>query len=121
MKTINLCQLVCVLVLFSAQGTFAQEQQSKQPMKTFVIEREIPNAGNLSEEELKGISQKSNEVLAQMGPGIQWMHSYVTHDKVYCVYRAKNKEAILEHAKKGGFPANAISEMATKIGPETGN
>ncbi|NAS13775.1 DUF4242 domain-containing protein [Flavobacteriaceae bacterium R33] len=88
-------------------------------MKTYVIEREIPEAGKLSPEELKGISKSSNAVLEEMGPGIQWLHSYVTDNKVYCVYRAENEELLKEHARKGGFPVNAISEMANKISPDT--
>ncbi|MCW5516243.1 DUF4242 domain-containing protein [Muriicola sp. Z0-33] len=90
-------------------------------MKTFLIEREIPNAGELTAEQLKGISQKSNAVLSEMGAGIQWMHSYVAQNKVYCVYKAENKEAIKTHAEKGGFPANKISELATTIDPTTAN
>lgn len=90
-------------------------------MKTYVIEREIPEAGKLTQEELKGISQKSNEVLSEMGQGIEWLHSYVAENKVYCVYKAESKEAIKEHAEKGGFPANSISVVANKIGPDTGN
>lgn len=90
-------------------------------MKTFVIEREIPNAGKLAPEQLKGISQTSCGILKQMGPQIEWLHSYVTGNKVYCVYRAENAELIKEHAKKGGFPANSISEVATVISPATAN
>ena len=88
-------------------------------MKTYLIEREIPNAGKLSQEELKGISQKSNEVLSTMGDGIEWLHSYVADDKVYCVYKAENEDLIRQHAEMGGFPVNAIQELSTKIGPAT--
>ena len=88
-------------------------------MKTYLIERTIPGAGNLSGEQLKGISQTSCTVLKEMGPKIAWQHSYVTGDKVYCVYKAENKGLIEEHAQKGGFPANAINEIATMISPET--
>ena len=88
-------------------------------MKTYVIERDIPGAGNLTAEELKGISQTSCGVLQQLGPEIEWKHSYVTANKIYCVYNAINKELIEEHAKKGGFPANAINEVTTVIGPAT--
>ncbi len=90
-------------------------------MKTYVIEREIPNAGKLTAEELKGISQTSCTVLKELGPEIQWIHSYVTGNKIYCIYKAKNKELILEHAKKGGFPANSVNEVANVISPETAN
>ena len=85
----------------------------------FVIEREIPGAGNLSAHELQAISQTSCGVLQQMGPRIQWVHSYVTDDKVYCVYIAPNEEMIREHAQGGGFPANRISEVRSIIDPTT--
>ena len=88
-------------------------------MPKFVIEREIPGAGDLSTQELKGISQKSCEVLQNMGPQIQWVESYVTGDKVYCVYIAPNEEMIREHAQQGGFPANRISEIKSVIDPTT--
>ncbi len=88
-------------------------------MPKYVIERELPGAGKLTPEQLKAISQTSCGVLSKMGPQIQWIHSYVTTDKIYCVYTAPNKEMIQEHAQKGGFPANAISEIATTISPET--
>lgn len=88
-------------------------------MPKFVIEREIPNAGKLSPEELRGISQKSCGVLHKLGPQIQWVQSYVTDDKVYCVYIAPNKETVREHAKQGGFPANRISEVKSVIDPTT--
>ena len=88
-------------------------------MPKYVIEREIPNAGKLNAEQLKGISQTSCGVLNKMGTQIQWLHSYVTENKIYCVYIAPNKETILEHAKQGGFPANAINEVSTIIDPVT--
>ena len=88
-------------------------------MPKYVIEREIPGAGNLSPEELTAISQKSCGILKQMGPQIQWVESYVTQDKIYCVYIAPNEDAIREHAAKGGFPVNRISEVKTKIDPTT--
>jgi hypothetical protein len=88
-------------------------------MPKFVIEREIPNAGKLSPEELRGISQKSCGVLRNLGPQIQWAQSYVTDDKVYCLYIAPNKEMVQEHAKQGGFPANRISEVKSVIDPTT--
>ncbi|MFL6211173.1 MAG: DUF4242 domain-containing protein [Pyrinomonadaceae bacterium] len=88
-------------------------------MPKFLIEREIPNAGQLSAQELQAISQKSCSVLQQMGPRIQWVQSYVTGDKVYCVYIAPNEEAIREHAQQGGFPANRISEIKSVIDPTT--
>jgi len=88
-------------------------------MPKYVIEREIPGAGKLTAEQLKGISQTSCGVLSNMGPQIQWVNSYVTGDKIYCVYIAPNKEMVLEHAKKGGFPANEVNEVATIIDPTT--
>jgi cell division inhibitor SulA len=88
-------------------------------MPRYVIEREIPGAGNLSPQELQAISQKSCGVLRQLGPQIQWVHSYVTGDKVYCVYIAPNEEMIREHARQGGFPANRISQVETVIDPTT--
>ena len=88
-------------------------------MPKFVIEREIPGAGDLSPEELRGISQTSCGVLQQMGPRIQWLHSYVTGDKIYCIYIAPNEETIREHAQAGGFPANRVSEIKSVIDPTT--
>ena len=89
-------------------------------MPKYVIEREIPGAGNLSREELKAISQKSCGVINQMGPQIQWVQSYVTNDKVYCIYNAPNEDMIREHAAPGGFPANSVSKIASIIDPVTG-
>ena len=88
-------------------------------MPKYVIEREIPNAGKLSPAELPGISQKSCNVLRNLGPQIQWLESYVTDDKIYCVYIAPNKQLVEEHAKQGGFPANRISEVKSVIDPTT--
>jgi hypothetical protein len=88
-------------------------------MPKFLIEREIPGAGSLSTQELQGVSQKSCDVLKNMGPQIQWVESYVTGDKVYCVYIAPNEEMIREHATQGGFPANRISEIKGMIDPTT--
>lgn len=90
-------------------------------MKTYVIEREIPGAGKFTADELKAISQTSCGVLKQMGPQIQWLHSYVTGNKIFCVYKAESEELVKEHAKKGGFPANVISEVANIISPVTAN
>lgn len=89
--------------------------------KTYLIEREIPDAGKLTPEQLKAISQTSCSVLTEMGPQIQWMQSYVTGDKIYCIYKAGNEELIREHAKKGGFPANKIIEVPSIISPATAN
>ncbi len=88
-------------------------------MPRYVIERDIPGAGKLSAEELQAISQKSCAVLNQMGPQIQWVTSYVTDDKIYCVYIAPNAELVKEHARKGGFPANRIAAVKSVIDPTT--
>ncbi len=120
---------VLLSMLFACNFSFGQNQsnqvsnekitQNNNLMKTYVIERVIPGAGELSNEELKGISQISCTILKEMGPTIEWQHSYVTGDKVYCVYKAENRELIEEHAKKGNFPANSISEVTLTIGPFT--
>ena len=122
------------LILFltvATYGTNAQEQEviyvkmaserseEKPELKTYLIEREIPNAGDLTQEHLKGISQKSCAVLKEMGSGIEWLHSYVTEDKVYCLYKAENEELIRQHAEMGGFPVNYITEMSTTMDPAT--
>lgn len=88
-------------------------------MPKYVIEREIPGAGSLSAEQLHGISQKSCGVLRNLGSQIQWLHSYVTGDKIYCVYIAPNEQMVREHAAQGGFPANRVSEVKTIIDPTT--
>lgn len=88
-------------------------------MPKYVIEREIPGAGKLSADQLQGISEKSCSVLKNLGPQIQWVESYVTDDKVYCVYIAPSEELIREHAKRGGFPANRISQIREVISPVT--
>ena len=88
-------------------------------MPKYVIEREMPGAGSLSNEELQGASQVSVGVLKDMGPEIQWVHSYVTGDKIYCVYIAPNVEAVREHAQRSGFPANSISSVSAIIDPGT--
>ena len=88
-------------------------------MPKFVIEREIPNAGKLSPQDLKTISQKSCGVLSKLGPQSQWVQSYVTNDKIYCVYIAPNEQMVREHAKLGGFPANSVARVMTAIDPTT--
>jgi hypothetical protein len=88
-------------------------------MPKYVIEREIPGAGALTTDQLQGISQKSCGVLRNLGPEIQWVHSYVTENKIYCIYIAPNEEMVREHAKQGGFPANKISEVKSIIDPTT--
>ena len=88
-------------------------------MPKFVIEREIPDAGKLTYEQLQAVSQTSCGVLRELGPQIQWVQSYVTDNKVYCIYIAPNEAMIREHAQKGGFPANKVSEIRTIIDPTT--
>ena len=88
-------------------------------MPQYVIEREIPGAGNLTDEQLQEVSRKSVAVLKEMGPGIKWLHSYVTGDKVYCVYLAPDEEAIHEHARRVGLPANRVSAVRRLIDPTT--
>jgi hypothetical protein len=88
-------------------------------MPKFVIERTIPGAGSLTAEQLKAVSQTSCGVLKSLGPTIQWEHSYVTDDKIYCVYSAPNAEMIREHARLGGFPADSVQEVRTMIDPTT--
>jgi hypothetical protein len=88
-------------------------------MPKYVIERQVPGAGNLSSDELKAISQTSCGVLRKLGPEIQWVHSYVTGDKIYCVYIAANEQLVRQHASQGGFPANSVAEVKSIIDPTT--
>jgi len=88
-------------------------------MPKYVIEREIPGAGALSAEQLQAISQKSCGVLSNLGPSIQWVHSYVTDNKIYCIYNAPNEALVREHAAQGGFPANSVAQVRHIIDPTT--
>ena len=88
-------------------------------MKTYLIQRNVPGAGRLNAAQLKKLSQDSCNVLDQLGPQIQWQHSYVTGDNLWCIYKAENEELLYEHARRGGFPINAIHEVATMISPAT--
>ena len=88
-------------------------------MPKYVIERELPGAGNLTKDQLHAISQKSCGVLRQMGPEIQWVESFVTGDKIYCIYNAPDEASVREHATRGGFPANAVNEVRARIDPTT--
>jgi Protein of unknown function (DUF4242) len=128
MKTItNRCNLLIAIMFFTGYATMAQKATvtnnlitaKATEMKTYLIEREIPGAGKLTAEQLKAISQTSCAVLKEMGPQIQWIQSYVTGNKIYCIYKAENEELVREHAKKGGFPANAIIEVSSEISPAT--
>lgn len=126
-RNISYCALVVVILLaFSFSGmaqTSAMNDHSKtkkqSSMKMYVIEREIPDLGKFTHEQLKGASQTSCNVLKSLGPKIEWVHSYVTGNKMYCIYRAENPEIIKEHAQKGGFPANSIVEVTEVISPAT--
>jgi hypothetical protein len=118
--------LLLVTILFTglsgmAQNGAATEKQTPTDLKTYVIERNIPGAGQFSPEKLKDISKTSCTVLKELGPGIQWIQSYVTDNKIFCVYKAENIELIKEHAKKGGFPVTNIYEVSTVISPSTAN
>lgn len=129
MKTIsNACKLLIAIMIFCGYSAMAQtttattnnsQTVKSNEMKTYLIERDIPDAGKFTPDQLKAISQKSCSVLKEMGPDIQWVQSYVTGDKIYCVYKAMNEELIKEHAAKGGFPANSIMEISSVISPAT--
>jgi len=127
MKTITNRILIIAILFFAGYAVKAQTTPATDnskttksiTMKTYLIERDIPDAGKLTPAQLKAISQKSCSVLKEMGPDIQWIQSYVTGDKIFCVYKAENEELIREHAKKGGFPANVITEIKTEISPAT--
>jgi len=129
MKPITNRFFLIAVMLFTGYASFAQKAttennsktSNKKEMKTYIIEREIPGAGNLTAEQLKAISQKSCGVLKHMGPTIEWIQSYVAGDKIYCIYKAQNEELIKEHAKEGGFPANKITQVANIISPATAN
>jgi hypothetical protein len=90
-------------------------------MPKYMIERELPGAGNLTTQELQAISEKSNKVIADLGPDIRWLQSYVTDDKIYCVYVAPDEDILFEHARCGGFPANHVARVAQVIDPSTGD
>jgi len=125
--TTNTRRLILIALLFTGFAGNAQKVASTQhlkpskarEMKTYLIEREIPNAGQFTAQQLKDISKKSCSVLKEMGDGIQWVQSYVTGNKIYCIYKAENEDLIREHAKKGGFPANTIVEVSSVISPAT--
>ena len=122
MKKITQHLTLLFVSMFFTAFAFAQttsQTKNDTTMKTYVIERDIPGAGNLTPEQLKTISQTSCTVLKEMGPVILWDHSYVTGDKVFCVYKAENEDLIREHAKKGGFPVTAIYEVKDVISPAT--
>ena len=129
MKTLKKSfSLLIAAMLLIGYVTYAQttstnnnsKTSNQTQMKTYLIERNIPNAGKLTHEELKAISQKSCSVITEMGPDIQWIQSYVTNDKLYCIYIAPNPEMIREHATRGCFPIDTVREVKTIIDPTTG-
>ncbi len=125
MKTlIHFRHLLLAILLLTGFSAMAQKSATSEPsktneMKTYLIKRDIPGAGKLTEAELKAISQTSCGVLDEMGSKIQWIHSYVTGDNIFCVYKAENEELIREHGKQGGFPVTEIIEIKTTISPAT--
>ncbi|MFI0428413.1 DUF4242 domain-containing protein [Mariniflexile sp. HMF6888] len=126
MKTLKIFSVFILALTFincanneKSVADILRDETTTQNQNMYVIEREIPGAGSLTSEELKAISQSSCNVLEKMGSEIKWLHSYVTSDKIYCVYTAPNEEMVLEHAKLGGFPANSVAKVATIIDPST--
>lgn len=117
--------ILAISVSAASAQTSKQTTNKNEPamnaktMNTYVIEREIPDAGKLTAADLQGISKTSCSVLKDLGTGIEWLHSYVTDNKIYCVYRAENEEILRTHAAKGGFPINSIQKLSTVISPET--
>jgi len=123
-KLFSTSLLVLALNLFfmsnaNAQNSNPSATKNLPELKTYLIERDIPGAGQLTATDLKGISQKSCTVIKDMGPGIAWVQSYVTGNKIFCVYRAANETLLREHAKKGGFPITSITEINNSISPKT--
>src|SRR6056297_2083396 len=123
MKTIFRFSTILIALLASqfsfCQNNAADTNQNSNDMKTYVIERDIPEIGKMTAEQLKGVSKASCNALNKVKPGIEWVHSYVTDNKTFCVYRAESEAAIREHAKVGDFPITAIYEQSAVIGPET--
>jgi hypothetical protein len=127
MKSTTKRIMVIIIILFAGYASMGQTKTATNKstttktttMKTYLIERDIPDAGKLTPDQLKSISKTSCKVLKEMGPEIQWIQSYVTGNKIFCVYKAENEELIRTHAKKGGFPANQITEISTVISPAT--
>ena len=111
-------RLILSLALVTATATAAAQPQAPT-MQRYLIEREMPGASKMTPEQLRGGAEKSNAVLRALGPDIQWVQSHVTDDKIYCIYRAPNEEIVREHAKRGGFPADNISQVRSVIDPMT--
>lgn len=126
MKTLKFLPVIILAMAFTncdnketTAADMLRADAAKANKNMYVIEREIPGAGDLTAEELKGISQISCGVLKEMGSDVEWLHSYVTGDKIYCVYMASSEELVREHAEKGGFPANSVAAVGTIIDPTT--
>src|SRR5688572_27297818 len=130
MKNVRKINVLLVALMFVSMAALAQQASTKQKkekekstqtktMNTYVIEREIPEAGKLNAVDLQGISQKSCSVLKELGPDIEWVQSYVTDNKIFCIYRAENEEILRTHAAKGGFPINSVHKLSTMISPAT--
>ncbi len=120
-------QLLFIVFMMASFAVSAQKttdtnsstNKNNKEMKTYLIERDIPGAGKLTPADLRSVSQKSCAVLKDMGPEIQWVHSYVAGDKIYCIYKALNEDLIRQHGKSGGFPVTKITEINTLISPAT--
>ena len=127
MKTSITMTLLSLILMLGSLTAYTQtasisktkNEKSMKTMNTYVIEREIPNAGNLTAADLRGIAQKSCSVLKELGPDIEWVQSYVTDNKIFCIYKAENEAIIRTHAMKGGFPINSVHLLSTVISPAT--
>ena len=127
MKTSISLPLLFLILMVGSLAAYSQTAsagktknvKTMKTMNTYVIEREIPNVGNLTASELQGISQKSCSVLKELGPDIEWIQSYVTDNKIFCLYKAENEEILRTHAMKGGFPINSVHLLSTMISPAT--
>lgn len=129
MKTTMTINTLCMILMLGSTAAFSQtaaatktkkeKSMEAKTMNTYVIEREIPNAGKLNAQELQGISQKSCSVLKELGPDIEWVQSYVTENKLFCIYRAENEAILRKHAETGGFPINKVNLLSTVISPAT--
>jgi len=127
MKTSITMTLLSLILMLGSLTAYTQtasisktkNEKSMKTMNTYVIEREIPNAGNLTAADLRGIAQKSCSVLKELGPDIEWVQSYVTDNKIFCIYKAENEAILRTHAMKGGFPINSVHLLSTVISPAT--
>ncbi|WP_421870724.1 DUF4242 domain-containing protein [Marinoscillum sp.] len=119
MKTLKTCTIIVILFLVNVGYAQKKQPDNSIKMKTYLIKRDMPGAGKLSQEDLQGASKKSVDVLDEMNTDIKWINSYVVDNQLYCVYEAENKSLIKEHAKKGGFPCTEIMEIKANIGPAT--